>query len=163
MVIALQAGGHQIETGRGLSLHFGGFAEATSLLRQTLNTETHYRHGAEAARRAHNPEVTGSKPVAGILHFGGFTEATSLLRQTLNTVSHYRRGAEEARRAHNSEDVGSKPTAGIFYIFIALHGTDVWLNDAKESGYGPGLNPFFIQLDSGKFMNLHSVGFCKPY
>jgi hypothetical protein len=25
------------------------------------------RHGAEAARRAHNPEVTGSKPVAGIL------------------------------------------------------------------------------------------------
>ena len=86
-------------------LHFGGFAEAISLLRQTLNTETHYRHGAGAARRAHNPEVTGSKPVAGILHFGGFTEATSLLRQTLNTVSHYRRGAEEARRAHNSEDV----------------------------------------------------------
>ena len=87
-----------------------------------------YRHGAEAARRAHNPEVTGSKPVAGILHFGGFAEATSLLRQTLNTVSHYRRGAEEARRftlwAHNSEDVGSKPTAGIFYILVALHGTD---------------------------------------
>ena len=27
------------------------------------------RHGAEAARRAHNPEVTGSKPVAGIQNF----------------------------------------------------------------------------------------------
>jgi hypothetical protein len=26
-----------------------------------------HRHGAEAARGAHNPEVTGSKPVAGIL------------------------------------------------------------------------------------------------
>ena len=26
------------------------------------------RHGAGAARRAHNPEVTGSKPVAGIIH-----------------------------------------------------------------------------------------------
>ena len=72
--------------GSPVLLHFGGFAEATSLLRQTLNTVTVYRHGAEAARRAHNPEVTGSKPVAGILHFGGFAEATSLLRQTLNTV-----------------------------------------------------------------------------
>jgi hypothetical protein len=60
MIIALQAGGHLIETGRGLSLHFGGFAEATSLLRQTLNTVSHHRHGAEEARRftlwAHNSE-----------------------------------------------------------------------------------------------------------
>ena len=67
MVIALQAGGHQIETGRGLSLHFGGFAEATSLLRQTLNTVSLNRCGAEAARGAHNSEVTRSKRVAGIL------------------------------------------------------------------------------------------------
>ena len=40
---------------------------------------TLHRHGAEAARRftlwAHNSEVTGSKPVAGILQFGCFTEA----------------------------------------------------------------------------------------
>jgi len=28
----------------------------------------YHRHGAEAARGAHNPEVTGSKPVAGIHH-----------------------------------------------------------------------------------------------
>ena len=27
-----------------------------------------HRHGAEAARAAHNREVTGSKPVAGIYH-----------------------------------------------------------------------------------------------
>jgi hypothetical protein len=75
---------------------------------------------------AHNPEVTGSTPVAGIL--------------TLRWLC----------RSH-------------YYTSVALHGTDVWLNDAKESGYGPGLNPFFIQLDSGRFMNLHSVGFCKPH
>ena len=72
--------------GSPVLLHFGGFAEATSLLQQTLNTVTVYRCGAGAARRADNPEVTGSKPVVGILHFGGFAEATSLLRQTLNTV-----------------------------------------------------------------------------
>ena len=35
-----------------------------SLFHQQVN-----RHGAEAARRAHNPEVTGSKPVAGIQNF----------------------------------------------------------------------------------------------
>jgi hypothetical protein len=34
-----------------------------------------YRCGAEAARRADNPEVTGSKPVAGILSLRPFKEA----------------------------------------------------------------------------------------
>ena len=34
-----------------------------------------HRHGAEAARGAHNSEVTGSKPVAGIFQFACFTEA----------------------------------------------------------------------------------------
>ena len=57
--------------GSPVFLHFGGFAEATSLLRQTLNTVSLNRGGAEAARRftlwAHNPEVTGTTPVTGIL------------------------------------------------------------------------------------------------
>jgi len=44
----------------------------------TLNKQPLHRHGAEAARRAHNPEVTRSKRVAGILHFGSFTEAVTL-------------------------------------------------------------------------------------
>ena len=35
-----------------------------------------HRGGAEAARRAHNSQVTGSKPVPGILHFGRFAEPT---------------------------------------------------------------------------------------
>ena len=34
-----------------------------------------HRYGAEAARRAHNPEVTGSKPVAGIFQFAALSEA----------------------------------------------------------------------------------------
>ena len=42
----------------------------------TLNEHTIHRHGAGAARRAHNPEVTRSKRVAGILQFGCFAEAT---------------------------------------------------------------------------------------
>ena len=79
-----------------VALHFGGLTEAArgayaplrppprhprngvlggarrplpSLLRQTLNTVTVYRGGAEAARRAHNPEVTRSRRVSGIIHF----------------------------------------------------------------------------------------------
>ena len=79
-------------------LHFGGFTEATSLLRQTLNTVTVYRCGAEAARRAHNPEVTGSKPVVGILHFAYFAEVGRQSLVTLNTASSpsevYRQHAE---------------------------------------------------------------------
>ena len=37
-----------------------------------------HRHGAGAARAAHNREVTGSKPVAGIFQFASFTEAGRL-------------------------------------------------------------------------------------
>ena len=39
------------------------------------STTTIHRHGAAAARGAHNSEVTGSKPVAGIFQFTSFTEA----------------------------------------------------------------------------------------
>ena len=45
---------------------------------------TPHRRGAAAARRAHNPEVTGSTPVAGILHFTSFTEEG---RQSLVTLN----------------------------------------------------------------------------
>ena len=34
-----------------------------------LTGQTVHRHGAGAARAAHNREVTGSKPVAGIFQF----------------------------------------------------------------------------------------------
>ena len=37
-----------------------------------------HRHGAEAARGAHNSEVTRSKRVAGIFQFASFTEAGRL-------------------------------------------------------------------------------------
>ena len=67
------------------------------------------RHGAGEARGAHNSEVTGSKPVAGIL-----ITIAPVHQGTLSNPFH-RHGAEAARRAHNPEDVGSRPTAGIFY------------------------------------------------
>ena len=46
----------------------------------TQNKQPCHRHGAEAARRAHNPEVTRSRRVAGIFHFGCFAEATRQAR-----------------------------------------------------------------------------------
>ena len=45
------------------------------------------RHGAEAARRAHNPEVTGSKPVAGILFTRGHARVRCCLRS--GSMSNY--------------------------------------------------------------------------
>ena len=68
-----------------------------------------HRHGAEAARGAHNSEVTGSKPVAGIYH-----HIAMVHRGTGATL--HRHGAEAARGAHNSEVTGSKPVAGIYHL-----------------------------------------------
>ncbi len=58
-----------------------------------------------AARRAHNPKVTGSSPVP----------ATS--RNLTNT----RRGVEQlaARRAHNPKVIGSSPIPATSYAFAA--------------------------------------------
>ena len=54
---------------------------------------------SEAERRAHNPEVGGSKPPGGTLYFVN------------------RHGAGAARGAHNSEVTRSKRVAGIFSIW----------------------------------------------
>ena len=64
-----------VQTQLRVFIHFGGFTEATSLLRQTLNTVTRNRCGAAGARRAHNSEDVGSKPTAGITTLRPFTEA----------------------------------------------------------------------------------------
>ena len=66
MVIALWAGGRQIETDRGYPFQFGCFAEAVCHSSSDTKHEHLNRHGAAEARGAHNPEDTGSKPVAGI-------------------------------------------------------------------------------------------------
>ena len=63
------------------------------------------RHGAAAARGAHNSEVIRSKRIAGILVLA---KLIAWCRHFLN-----RGGAEVARGAHNSEDIGSKPISGI--------------------------------------------------
>ena len=70
------------------------------------------RYGAAVARKAHNLEDTGSKPVAGIYHFGRFTESTN----AVSTATLHRDGAVGARGAHNPEVVGSNPTSGIISI-----------------------------------------------
>jgi hypothetical protein len=106
----------------------------------TATTHTIHRHGAEAARGADNPEVTGSKPVAGILHSQVYKNLPrcqySNARHcyaTLNyATTHYCRCSSVAERlntrllpfnssgsiwgwlsAHNGEVTGSKPVAGI--------------------------------------------------
>ena len=50
-----------------------------------IHTYSH-RSGAEAARGAHNPEDTGSKPVSGTLPFTRFTETGMFLIITLSTT-----------------------------------------------------------------------------
>ena len=51
-------------------IQFGRFKETVRHSLSDVKQEQHNfnRHGAEAARRAHNPEVTRSKRVAGIIH-----------------------------------------------------------------------------------------------
>ena len=73
------------------------------------------RHGAEAARGAHNSEVTRSKRVAGI-HYITSHRCIKALEQPSN-----RHGAAEARRAHNSEDIRSKRIAGILFLFLLTY------------------------------------------
>jgi hypothetical protein len=46
-----------------------------------------HRHGAEAARGAHNSEVTGSKPVAGIFQFAVFRTAKLSPQQHFTDVA----------------------------------------------------------------------------
>ena len=65
-----------IETCRGYPLHFSRFKEAASSSQRRFN-----RCGAEEARRftlwAHNSEVTGSTPVAGIYSLCVFYRSTT--------------------------------------------------------------------------------------
>ncbi|KAI1072551.1 hypothetical protein LB507_003266 [Fusarium sp. FIESC RH6] len=79
--------------------------------------------------RAHNPEVTGSKPVAAmVLFFCIFfflllsdtdSQVFALTRSQFATTEK-QLGAVEARRAHNPEVTGSKPVAAIGTSFFAL-------------------------------------------
>ena len=81
------------------------YRSSTRLHMDTLN-----RHGAAAARAAHNREDTRSKRVAGIHHITSH-RCIKALEQPLN-----RHGAAEARGAHNSEVTRSKRVAGMITI-----------------------------------------------
>ena len=70
-----------------------------------------HRYGAEAARVAHNHEVTGSKPVAGIYH----SQIYKNLPRCHHSTLFHRRGAEAARAAHNRKDIRSKRIVGILH------------------------------------------------
>ena len=104
-----------------------------------LIDQTLHRHGAEAARGAHNSEVTGSKPVAGIIQFVSFREVDTLSHQQPNqfTGVAQRKRAVKHRLLHldhlwsdlrmvmayTPEDVGSKPTTGIIQ-FVSFREAD---------------------------------------
>ena len=72
------------------------------------------------ARRTHNPEGTGSKPVTGI---------QPLLDRKVKSIiwiypAWHRR---LARKAHNLEVVGSKPTAGIQPLLDRKVKSIIWI------------------------------------
>ena len=105
----------------------------------TSKTSTSHRRGASAARKAHNLEVTGSTPVAGIISLRSFyrIEPSSwTLNVALHSFTRRCSSAEERLTpspsfstpfrggpiwgwlsAHNREVVGSKPTIGISIPF----------------------------------------------
>ena len=77
-----------------------------------------HRHGAEAARAAHNREVTRSKRVVGIYHSQFIRTASLSIQHPFN-----RRGAAVARAAHNRKDIRSKRIAGIFQFAVSRTAT----------------------------------------
>ena len=105
-------------------------------------TSTSHRRGASAARKAHNLEVTGSTPVAGIISLRSFyrIEPSSwTLNVALHSFTRRCSSAEERLTpspsfstpfrggpiwgwlsAHNREVVGSKPTTGNSFHSIPL-------------------------------------------
>ena len=71
-LITLRSG---VQITSSVLLHFARFTETNRhSSRDVKHEQTLYRDGAGEARGADNPEVTGSKPVPGILHFARFTE-----------------------------------------------------------------------------------------
>ena len=85
-----------------------------------LTGQTVHRHGAEAARAAHNREVVRSKRTAGIYHLSALKKPMVIARGTINmSTPFHRHGAEAARGAHNSEVTRSKRVAGIFQFAVS--------------------------------------------
>jgi hypothetical protein len=69
-------------------------------LEQPHNTHTHtqHRHGAGVARGAHNSEVTGSKPVAGIPSIAPALQKLAVMaKRRQNTATHFTGMAQRQR------------------------------------------------------------------
>ena len=87
-------------------------ATTTSHPKDVVSHTKLHRGGAEGARGAHNPEVTGSKPVPGIYHSRSLSELTPLSPHTATQPPLAHR---KQRRAHNPEVTGSTPVGGIYH------------------------------------------------
>ena len=79
------------------------------------------RHGAEAARAAHNREDLGSKPSVGIISIYQVHRLVYTIQDIHYKKDKNRHGAGVARGAHNSEVTGSKPVAGIISVSQVHH------------------------------------------
>ena len=60
-------------------------ATPTSQPKDVVSHTKLHRGSAEAARGAHNPEVTGSTPVPGIYHLSDLKKPMVIARATINT------------------------------------------------------------------------------
>ena len=110
MVIALQAGGHQNETGRGLSLHFAPLQKRVVKLDPKRSNQhcTALAQGQSARlitwrSSDQNPQAVFYNSVALQKRQG--TQFPDVKLDVKRSNQHcYRCGAAEARGAHNSED-----------------------------------------------------------
>ena len=141
------------------NIHFAGFTEAGRHSQATskhgTQSNNQYRCGAEAARGAHNSEVTRSKRVSGNIHFAGFAEAGRHSSSDVKTrTTHiHRGGAGVARGAHNSEDIGSRPISGIFPI-----------RQLYRSRHGAiNATPPHLQRGGGRSHNIVTAGNCERW
>ena len=100
-----------------------------------VSTATIHRDGAEEARGAHNPEVTGSIPVSGIYHLSALQKPMVTVRATLNT-SHTFTGMAQWQRARlitlRTQDRSLLP------VFIISAGLSESANRCLYSKHSPG-------------------------
>ena len=101
-------------------------------------SSTFHRHGAEAARVAHNHEVTRSKRVVGIFHTShrcikALDHLIASVHQGTGAPYH-RLSLTEERRAHNPEVTGSTPVGGILRIHVLYRSAQPPHEEGRQAG-----------------------------
>ena len=107
-----------------------------------------HRGGAEVARRAHNPEDTGSKPVPGIYTLSALKKPMVIAHATYKLEYRVPGIAQRIeRKAHNLEDTGSKPVAGIsWWSCSSNHFFYRGLHPRYPPAYGITYSPSYREL-----------------